>query len=409
MSNVADSVNIEKVKTKEGAILSIGVSDFREIASGNFLLVDKTLLIKEVMDDGAKVILITRPRRFGKTLNLSMLRHFFRINSTGEKNIFENLNISVHKEFWAQHQNKYPVIFISFKDVKAAKFEKAYADILGLFSNLYSEHRYLLEGDLLNEDEKEVFNAILREKATQSKIEESIQKLSELLHRKFGKSPIILIDEYDTPIQESYLCNYYEEMIRLMRGIFGASLKDNDHLSKAILTGITRIAQESLFSGVNNFEAYSLLREKYGQYFGFTEEEVARLKDEIGPAGQQVSMSDIKDWYNGYRVGKYTLYNPWSIVSCFRHNGALAPYWLNTSSNGLISSLLSEAKIEVKYQFEKLLQGQEVEQQLLENLIFPDIKRKSGSLWSLLLHAGYLNVLSTRREEHLLMASKIRL
>ncbi|NDB84537.1 MAG: AAA family ATPase, partial [Alphaproteobacteria bacterium] len=398
-------VNIEKVNTKDISSLSIGISDFREMVVDKSILVDKTLLIKEVIEDRAKVILITRPRRFGKTLNLSMLYYFLKSHLSEEYNIFENLKISVHEEFCLQHQNKYPVIFISFKDVKASKFEKAYADILGLFSNLYSEHRYLLEGDLLNEDEKQMFNAILYRKAEQSIIEESIQKLSEFLDRKFGKSPIILIDEYDTPIQSAYLNNHYDEMIELMRGVLGSSLKDNRYLSKAILTGITRIAQESLFSGVNNFEAYSLLREKYGQYFGFTEDEVVRLKNEVGEVGNLVSMADIKDWYNGYRIGKYTLYNPWSIISCLRHNGALAPYWLNTASNGLIALLLSKAKMEVKYQFEKLLQKEEVEQPLIENLVFPDLKNKEGALWSLLLHAGYLNVLSTHYKGHLLLAT----
>ncbi|MDX1916699.1 MAG: AAA family ATPase [Rickettsiaceae bacterium] len=400
MSYVTASVN-----TKDISILSIGVSDFREMALGKFLLVDKTLLIKDVIDDGAKVLLMTRPRRFGKTLNLSMLYYFFQSHTIDEHNLFENLNISEYKDLCSYHQNQYPVIFISFKDVKASNYDKAYADITSLFSGLYSRHRYLLEGDLLDEEEKEVFTAILKEKSAQSKIEEAIKKLSELLHRKFGKSPIILIDEYDTPIQESYLCNYYDEMIRLMRGIFGTSLKDNNYLYKAILTGITRIAQESLFSGVNNLETYSLLSEKYGQYFGFTEEEVIKLKNDVGDLGQKISMEDIKDWYNGYRIGKYTLYNPWSIISCFRRDGILAPYWLNTASNGLIALLFSSAKIEVKYQLEKLLQGEEVEQPLLENLVFPDLKNKEGALWSLLFHAGYLNVLSTRYKGHLLLAT----
>ena len=392
------------VNTKDISSLSIGVSDFQKLILANYFIVDKTLLIKEIMDDSAEVILITRPRRFGKTLNLSMLYYFLQSHVSEEQNLFENFNISQHKNICKSHQNQYPVIFISFKDIKADNFEDAYADIRVLFSQLYSEHRYLLKENILQKEEEKIFFAILNQDDDKANIKKAINKLSELLHRKFGKHPIILIDEYDTPIQQSYLKNYYEDMIELMRGIFGAGLKDNEYLKKAVVTGITRIAQESLFSGVNNFEAYSLLSEKYGQYFGFTEEEVMKLKNDIGSAGANVSMADIKAWYNGYRIGSHTLYNPWSIISCFRRNGKLAPYWLNTASNGLIALLLSNAKMEVKYQLEKLLQGEEVEQPLLENLVFPDLKNKEGALWSLLFHAGYLNVLSTRYKGHLVLA-----
>ena len=212
------------------------------------------------------------------------------------------------------------------------------------------------------------------------------------MDRKFNKPPIILIDEYDTPIQEAYLKEYYEEMIDLMRSILGQALKDNSSLAKAVITGITRISQESLFSGLNNIEVYSLLREEYGQYFGFTEEEVLKLLSE---SKQKDSIVSIKEWYNGYQVGKYVLYNPWSIINCLKNNGELKPYWVNTASNDLIAKLLSNAKPAVKQQFEELLQGNIIEQPLFENLVFSDIENREEALWSLLLYAGYLKVLSS--------------
>ncbi|RZI47448.1 AAA family ATPase, partial [Rickettsiales endosymbiont of Peranema trichophorum] len=264
--------------------LPVGVSDFRKIATGNYVFTDKTLLIKEVMDDGADIILVTRPRRFGKTLNLSMLYYFLDHSQPKDENLFEKLNIGRDEAFCEEHQNKYPVIFISFKDVKKSQYEDVYENILILVRDVYRAHRYLLDGDCLDEDEKGVFNALLYKTGQQSEVEASIRQLCLYIHRYCGKNPIILIDEYDTPIQEGYLEDYYNEITELMRGILGQALKDNSYLTKAVVTGITRISQESLFSGLNNIEVYSLLREDYGQYFGFTEEEVLRLLEETKQA-----------------------------------------------------------------------------------------------------------------------------
>ena len=202
--------------------------------------------------------------------------------------------------------------------------------------------------------------------------------------------PIILIDEYDTPIQEAYLKGYYDQMIELMRGIFGPSLKDNDYMCKAIVTGITRVAQESLFSGVNNFEVYSVLRSKYAQYFGFTEPEVEAL---IEKTGNQVTMDVVREWYNGYRIGAQLVYNPWSILMCLKNGGQVGPHWLNTSSNDLIKKLVEKADGSIQDQFENLLQGKTIEKPIMENLIFPELEEKEEAVWSLLLYAGYLTVL----------------
>ncbi|RZI47645.1 hypothetical protein EDM53_00810, partial [Rickettsiales endosymbiont of Peranema trichophorum] len=251
--------------------LPIGLSNFQELIKGKYVFADKSLLLKDIMEDGAKVILITRPRRFGKTLNLSMLYYFLDLSQPKDENLFEKLNIGQDKVFCEEHQHKYPVIFISFKDVKSRTYKEAYADVIELIRRLYEEHRYLIDGCTLSDNEVTIFNTLLGKQADISDIKSSLRQLCIYIHRYCGKNPIILIDEYDTPIQEAYLKKYYEKMVELMRGILGQALKDNSYLTKAVVTGITRISQESLFSGLNNIEVYSLLREDYGQYFGFTE------------------------------------------------------------------------------------------------------------------------------------------
>ncbi len=385
----------------------IGISDFEELVTGNFYFADKTLLIKEIMEDGAKVILITRPRRFGKTLNLSMLYYFLSETYYNKvnQNLFEGLNISKETEFCKKHQGQYPVIFISFKDIKEATHTKAYAGIVELIRKLYETHSYLLEGDLLSKNEKKIFNALTSKSGMESDVQSSISQLSTYMTKKFKKLPIILIDEYDTPIQEGYLNNDYQEIIKLMRGILGQALKDNKPneriLEKAIITGITRIGQESIFSGLNNLEVYSVLEKKYGQYFGFTEEEVLKLIDD---SEQTLPLAPIKEWYNGYQIGKYVLYNPWSIIKCLKNNGTFEWYWVNTSSNDLIAQLLTDASSTTKLQFEQLLQGEVIERPISKNLIFPNLKTQEAALWSLLLYTGYLKVLSTRITEFQMLA-----
>lgn len=373
--------------------LPVGISDFKElITAEDYFFADKSLLIEDIINDGSKVLLITRPRRFGKTLNLSMLKYFFDTEQSCSVNLFEGLKISKNSELCKKYQNKYPVIFISFKDVRSTNYNKAYLHIIELIRELYENYRYLLEKDLLSESEKKIFNTILNKTADVADIETALKRLASYLLRKHKTPAILLIDEYDTPIQEAYLKGYYNEMINLMRGMLGDALKDNNYLYKAVLTGITRISQESMFSGLNNINVYSLLREKYGQYFGFTETEVNEL---MHKKNVKVSLNSIKEWYNGYQVGKHILYNPWSIINCLDNDGALKPYWLNTSSNELIAELITVSDSSIKQQFEDLLQRKIIERPLLENLVFKEITKKEGALWSLLLCAGYLKVLSS--------------
>ena len=367
--------------------LPVGVSDFKELIEENYFFVDKTSFIKEVMQDGAKVILITRPRRFGKTLNLSMLHYFLQIKS--EQNLFGNLTISKDEPFCNKHQNKYPVIFVSFKDIKLSSYQEAYKAIVVLMKNLYAEHDYLLNDDILRPHEKALFHSVLNQKAETANLHEAIQQLSLYLVKKFGIDPIILIDEYDTPIQEAYLRGYYQPMIDLMRSIFGYSLKDNKCMRKAVITGITRIAQESLFSGVNNFEAYSVLKPRYGQYFGFTELEVAKLVEETG---NQATMDIVREWYNGYRMGPYLVYNPWSILMCLKNGGEVGPYWLHTSSSELLRMWIGNANFRVRQYLELLMQRETIERPLMENSKFSGSREREDAIWSLLLYAGYLTV-----------------
>lgn len=265
-----------------------------------------------------------------------MLYYFLQCHEYRDENIFKSLNVAKYQDFCQEHRGKHPVIFFTLKDVKQASYAEAYADILELIRQLYASHRYLLNGDLLIDDERQLFNLLLNKKAEIADVKAALKTLCGYLLRKFGRPAIILIDEYDTPIQEAYLRGYYQEMVDFMRSMFGMALKDNPSLCKAVLTGITRISQESLFSGLNNVEVYSLLREEYGQYFGFTESEVVKL---INETSTEASLDKIKEWYNGYQVGKYTLYNPWSIINCLKNHGQLKPYWLNTASNELLAKL----------------------------------------------------------------------
>lgn len=381
----------------------IGVSDFSKIIEGQYQFADKTLFIKEVIDSGAEVMVITRPRRFGKTLNLSMLYYFLKIkekniDDSSIRNIFDGLEISKEREFCKTHQNKYPVIFFSFKDIKKQTFKDAYEDIVELIRNLYEQYEYLMPH--LSEGQQKIFKLIITKEASKSDISVSIKQLSFYLYNYHNQKPIILIDEYDTPIQAAYLNDYYNQMVEIMRGILGATLKDNQYLYKSVITGITRVSQESLFSGLNNVETYSVLREEYGQYFGFLEDEVKTL---ISESNVPIALENVREWYNGYKIGQYTVYNPWSILNCLSNKGNLRPYWLNTASHELLFKLIGEADDSVKTNFELLLQGETIEKPISESLVFPELETKEEALWSLLLYAGYLNVLSIQLKQRKFM------
>ncbi len=373
----------------------IGISDFKEVAMGDYTLVDKSLLIKDILDDSAKVILITRPRRFGKTLNMSMLRYFFDIAGAAEnRKLFAHLDIAKAKMNdgtpCLEAQGKHPIIFLSLKSVKASTYALASQFIAALVSELYSEHRYLLSSDALFAEDKQMFQDILSEIASPSHVSNSLKHLARYLTNHHNKKPILLIDEYDTPIHAAYLSNpkYHDQMLEFMRGFLGEALKDNAFLHKAVVTGILRIAQASLFSGLNNIRVYTLLDSRYGQYFGFTVAETEHLLTQSGLLDKK---QDIQSWYNGYCIGDITLYNPWSILCCLDMQGQLQPYWIETGEAGLLGVALRKQTIQVKLQLQQLMEGDTIEANLDYRTTLLDIEQNPVAAWTLLVFSGYLN------------------
>ncbi|MEI8294916.1 MAG: AAA family ATPase [Alphaproteobacteria bacterium] len=371
--------------------LPIGYSDFKQVIDEKFDFVDKTLLIPEIID-GPQVVLITRPRRFGKTLNMLMLRYFFAETVRGQstKGLFDNLKVMQSGEAVLKHQGQYPVIFLSFKDIKASSFEEVYQKIYDTITEMYGEFAYLQDSPSLSKQQKDFFISVLEQEASQAQLERSLKVLTDYLFQHHGVKPIVLIDEYDTPIQSGFFGGYYNEAIGFFRGFFGVALKDNLSLSKAVMTGILRVSRESLFSGLNNISAHSILHSKFSSFFGFTQDEIDQL---LLRADLQDKASDIKHWYNGYQIGDSVLYNPWSIVNCIQNEGALQPFWTNTSDNILLKDLLRKSSADFKAEFETLLGGTPVERVVDENFVFPDLEgNRASALWSLILMTGYLTV-----------------
>jgi hypothetical protein len=374
-------------------LLPVGFDDFGKITEKKLNYIDKSLFIKDLLDDNTtEIFVITRPRRFGKTLNLSMLHYFLAATILGKPThgMFNHLKIAACGEAYMQHQGKYPVIAVTFKEIKETTFKAAVSGIAALFSDLYAEHHYLLDSKKLSSQYKKQFNLILNEKASHARLKSALKDLSKYLYLHHGIKPWILIDEYDTPIQASYLHDHYGEMVGVMRGLFGAALKNNPYLNKAVVTGILRVAKESLFSGVNNLEVFSVLRTDYSQYFGFTEEEVNEI---LLSSNLSSKAAEIKEWYNGYQIGNTVIYNPWSIASCIKRNGETEPYWINTSDNQLIKNILKQSPLDFKKEFEFLLEGKTTTQLIDEHMAFIDLKHNPGAAWSLLLMSGYLKPL----------------
>ena len=376
--------------------LPVGIDDFGDIIERKLDFVDKSLFIKAILDDmGTGAAVITRPRRFGKTLNLSMLQYFLSpdVNGQPTKGMFNSLKIAQYPECM-KHQGQHPVVLISLKSVKDHSFESARKSLWVLIRTIYAEHRYLLTSDKIPEDDKRIFTSILNlEENDDAILKVSLKYLTQYLYLYHGVKPYLLIDEYDSPIQESYLHGYYDQMINLMRGLLGETLKTNPYLEKGVITGIFRISKESLFSGINNLKVYSMLNNQFGEYFGFTESEVDAL---LQKARLTDKSAEIKHWYNGYLMGDTTIYNPWSLVSCLMAQGKLQTYWVNTSNNNLIKKLFARAGISIKTKLEQLICNKSIEALIDENMIFGELDNKVDALWSLLLFSGYLKVEATQ-------------
>lgn len=374
--------------------LPIGVDNFRDLVDSNnkYLFADKTLFIKEIIEDGSKVILITRPRRWGKTLNMSMLHHFFAEEVYGQKThgMFDSYAIAKESDgrFVKEYQGKYPVIFISFKDIKELDFAGALNKVKGLIQDLYAQHRYLATSSKLDDADKVMFNAYRQDNPSSQDLEKALKRLSDFLWQHHSQPVYILIDEYDTPLNAAYN-HYLDEMTCFMKNLFSEALKGNPSLKQGILTGILRISKDSMLSGLNNLQVYTVLNEKYNQHFGFTNKELDLLFIE---QGLQKDEAPVKAWYNGYKIGGLTLYNPWSIISALKNNGELRPYWVNTADDSLLRQIFEEANIEIKTKFQQLLEGKSIEAYISETIRYEDIKNDEVSLWSLLLYTGHLKI-----------------
>lgn len=369
--------------------VGVGISDFKKIIEGDNFYADKSLLIKDLIDFNDEVTLITRPRRFGKTLNLDMLRYFYSLEHKAEAALFHQLKIWGEGEEYREHQGRYPTIFLTFKNNKKDSFDLAYRSFIGCLADSYRQFDYLLATSVLAQEEKTLFEAIKTEQASAEKYQGSLYKLCEYLHRFHKTKVLLLIDEYDTPMQAAFLNGYWREMADLMRGLFGAALKDNSHLYKGVVTGITRIAKENLFSGVNNLSVYSVLDHRYSQYFGLTEGEV---KVALKALGLEDRFETVRDWYDGYVFGQGTeLYNPWSVVN-FLSRKIAEPYWANTSDNALIKKYARDMPAEGKQQLESLIRGEEIEARVEKHMVYSDLDQNGtvDRMWTLFLISGYL-------------------
>lgn len=369
-----------------GRKVSIGYQEFDEVIRNHVFYVDKTFFIKEWWESGDKVTLITRPRRFGKTLALSMMEQFFSVEFSGNR-LFEQLAIWKEDKY-RRIQGTFPVIFLSFSNIKETTFIETKKKICKTIQILYRKYMFLLDGDVLSNGEKEDF---LRISADMPDYEASLslQQLSQYLYRYYGEKVIILLDEYDTPMQEAFVNGYWEELSLFIRNFFHATFKGNRFLERAVLTGITRISKESIFSDLNNLKVVTTTSDEYAECFGFTEREVREALEEYSLPDR---MHEVKLWYDGFTFGNSThIYNPWSILN-YLDTGRLDAYWANTSSNNLAGEVIREGSKDVKQCFESLLRGESIEMMIDEQIVYDQLSVKESSIWSLLLASGYLKV-----------------
>ena len=368
--------------------IGIGKQDFAALMENQCFYIDKTDLIRQWWDSGDDVTLITRPRRFGKTLNMSMLNCFFSNQYAGRSDLFEGLSVWNHEEY-RQIQGTYPVLFLSFASVKADNAADAKKQIKSRITSLYQDHEYLLEDEALNESEKLAYRRLLTEMINMDDITacDSLNHLCKYLTHVCGKKPVILLDEYDTPMQESYVYGYWEELTSFLRNLFNATFKTNTCLERAIMTGITRVSKESMFSDLNNLNVVTTTSDQYAACFGFTKEEVSAA---LAAFWMEDKEEEVKRWYNGFTFGSQKdIYNPWSITN-YLDKKELRPYWASTSSNGLVNKLLQTASGEMKTMLESLLEGNRITVNLDEQLAFNQLGQNENAVWSLLLAGGYL-------------------
>jgi len=378
-----------KVRCHSLLPLPIGISDYRT-ASSHYYYVDKTLLIRDFIDEIPKVSLFTRPRRFGKTLNMDMLRTFFEKTDEDTSVFFKDRAIWSCGMRYRSYQGKYPVIFLTFKDIKFDTWNETVSKLSELLSREYARHMEVAESAQCVEPDRLYFKKVVAMEANPTELTSALLTLSKMLHEHHGTAPIIIIDEYDTPIQQGHTCGFYEDVIRFMRNLFSGGLKDNPHLSYGFLTGILRVAQESIFSGLNNLKINSILDSRYSTYFGFTAEEVRQMAAYYNVPEKY---TEICEWYDGYRFGKADIFNPWSVINYFGNDCEPRAFWQSTGSNEIIGEVLEQADESIYEHLNELMQGQSFTTYIDTNVIYPAIRSNPSSIYSFLLMAGYLKAL----------------
>ncbi len=373
--------------------IPIGVEDFKEIINKEYYFVDKTLMIKDLLDNGSKISLFTRPRRFGKTLNMSMLQRFFEKTDEDNFYLFDGLKVAETGEKYLTHQGQYPVISLSLKSMKQATYDAAFYEYKSMITSEFSRHSAVLKSENLSPKNKQKFEDIYYLKTDDDKLYfNAIRLLSDCLAQAYNKNVIILIDEYDVPLENAFFSGFYEQMVSLIRSTFESALKTNPSLEFAVLTGCLRISKESIFTGLNNLDVYSILNNELSSAFGFTENEVQQLADDYG---LQNLLPEMKTWYDGYLFGETEIYNPWSILKFVKsaisgETISCRPYWINTSSNSIIHQLISESDTETKQSIEQLLNGSSIRVPIYEDVVYGNIDVNSSYIWSCLLFTGYL-------------------
>lgn len=375
--------------------IPVGIENFQDMRKFNFYYIDKTNLIEQLLDNWSKVTLFTRPRRFGKTLNMSMLRSFFELGT--DKSLFDGLYISKNKELCEEHMGKYPVIFFSLKSVEGLKFENARYRIIEMIGREAQRYEFLAESDKLSENEKAQYKALIALDNGKYTMDDDIlisgiQMLSHLLYKHYGQKTVILIDEYDVPLDKAFENGYYKEMVSLIRGIFGMALKTNDSLQFAVLTGCLRISKESIFTGLNNFEVLSILNTQYDEAFGFTDGEVKQILEDYDLSDHY---PDVKEWYDGYHFGNTDIYCPWDVIRYCKNlcaDPAALPedFWSNSSGNAMVRRFIDKADIRTKNEIERLIAGEDIEKDISQELTYDEIDKSIENLWSVLFTTGYL-------------------
>ena len=379
--------------------LPIGVENFEDLMTHGYYYVDKTLFIKELLDMKGKVNLFTRPRRFGKTLNMSMLRYFLNCEYPEAEKLFAGTKILEAGEEYREYMGKYPVISVTLKSMKQATYEEAFYCLKEEIAREYRRHEKILDS-LDQEEDREKFRRFVVWKAQPEEYLGALRFLSECLFQVYGKNSVILIDEYDVPLENAYFGGFYDRMVSLVRSLFESALKTNDYLEFAVVTGCLRISKESIFTGLNNLNVVSITNDTFAEHFGFTQEEVEKMLKDYG---LEENLETVQKWYDGYRFGETEVYNPWSVInyvySCYKNKQAFAkPYWSNTSSNSIVRSLIEHADISVKQEIEGLIEGGTIEKPIHEDITYDDMNSTQDNLWNFLFFTGYLKKISQRQE-----------